>query len=90
VLSTAGELVFTGTLSGEALALDARSGEVVWRQRIGGGIRSQPVAYELDGRAYVAIGSGSWATIDAYISGVDRMPEGGHLFVFALPEPARR
>jgi alcohol dehydrogenase (cytochrome c) len=89
-LSTAGGLVFTGTLSGEALALDARSGEVVWRQRIGGGIRSQPIAWELDGRAYVAIGAGSWATIDAYISGVDSMPEGGHLFVFALPESPKR
>jgi len=89
-LSTAGGLVFTGTLSGEALALDAKSGEVVWKQRVGGGIRSQPIAYELDGRAYVAIGSGSWATIDAYISGADSMPEGGHLFVFALPEPDGR
>jgi alcohol dehydrogenase (cytochrome c) len=84
-LSTAGGLVFTGTLSGDALALDARTGDVVWRQRIGGGIRSQPIAYELDGQAYVAIASGSWATIDAYISGMDRMPEGGHLFVFSLP-----
>jgi alcohol dehydrogenase (cytochrome c) len=84
-LSTAGGLVFTGTLSGDALALDARTGEVVWRQRIGGGIRSQPIAFELDGRPYVAIGTGSWATIDAYISGVDRMPEGGHLFVFTVP-----
>jgi alcohol dehydrogenase (cytochrome c) len=84
-LSTAGGVVFTGTLSGEALALDSRTGDVVWRQRIGGGVRSQPIAYELDGRPYVAIGAGSWATIDAYISGYDRMPEGGHLFVFTTP-----
>jgi len=86
VLSTAGGLVVTGTLDGTVLALDAKTGEVVWRQRIGGGIRSQPIAFELDGRPYVAIGAGSWATIDSYISGFDRMPEGGHLFVFTLPE----
>jgi hypothetical protein len=68
------------------LALDARSGEVAWQRRIGGGVRSQPVAFELDGRAYLAIGTGSWATLDANAAGLDRIPEGGHLFVFALPE----
>jgi alcohol dehydrogenase (cytochrome c) len=86
-LSTAGGLVFTGNLSGEVLALDARGGELLWRRRIGGGIRSQPVAFELDGRAYLAIGTGSWASLDANAGGIDRIPEGGHLFVFALPEP---
>jgi alcohol dehydrogenase (cytochrome c) len=85
-LSTAGGVVFTGTLRGEVLALDARSGEVAWQRRIGGGVRSQPVAFELDGRAYLAIGTGSWATLDANAAGLDRIPEGGHLFVFALPE----
>jgi alcohol dehydrogenase (cytochrome c) len=85
-LSTAGGVVFTGTLRGEALALDSRSGEVVWRQRIGGAIRSQPVAFELDGRPYVAFGSGGSTGIDGFVAGVDRIPEGGHFFVFTLPE----
>jgi glucose dehydrogenase len=88
-LSTDGGVVFTGTLRGDALALDSRSGEVIWRQRIGGAIRSQPVAFELDGRPYVAIGSGGSTTIDGFVSGVDRVPEGGHLFVFTLPRDVR-
>lgn len=87
VVSTASGLVFTGNLEGEALALDADTGEVLWRFRMGGGVRSQPVVFELDGRPYLAIGSGSWATTDAFLAGLDRIPEGGHLFVFTLPEP---
>lgn len=84
-LSTAGGVVFTGNLEGFALALDAETGEELWRFRMGGGVRSQPVAYEVDGRPYVAIGSGSFAAMDAFGAGLDRIPEGGHLFVFALP-----
>ena len=86
VVSTAGGVVITGTLRGEVLALDARNGDVAWRLRVGGGVRSQPVTFELDGRAYLAIGAGSWATLDANAAGLDRIPEGGHLFVFALPD----
>jgi alcohol dehydrogenase (cytochrome c) len=85
-VSTAGGVVFTGNLEGEALALDAATGERLWRFRMGGGVRSQPIVFELDGRPYVAIGSGSWATTDAFLAGLDKIPEGGHLFVFSLPE----
>jgi alcohol dehydrogenase (cytochrome c) len=86
VLSTAGGVLFTGTVRGDALALDSKSGELLWSQRIGGSIRSQPVAYELDGRPYVAIGSGGSVQIDGFVTGLDRVPEGGHLFVFTLAD----
>jgi alcohol dehydrogenase (cytochrome c) len=86
VVSTAGGVLFTGNLEGEALALDADTGERLWSFRMGGGVRSQPVVFELDGRPYLAIGSGSWATTDAFLAGLDKIPEGGHLFVFTLPE----
>ncbi len=84
-LSTAGGVVFTGNLGGKILAIDSRSGDLVWSFRMGGGVRSQPVAFELDGRPYVAMGSGSWATTDSYVAGVDKLPEGGQLFVFSIP-----
>jgi alcohol dehydrogenase (cytochrome c) len=85
-VSTAGGVVFTGNLEGEALALDAATGERLWSFRMGGGVRSQPIVFELDGRPYMAMGSGSWATTDSHLAGVDKIPEGGHLFVFALSE----
>ena len=85
-LSTAGGVVFAGTLEGEALAFDAKTGKVVWRFRAGGGVRSQPIAYQLDGRTYVAIPTGSFTALDSFAAGVTRVPEGGTLFVFALPK----
>ena len=83
-LSTAGGVVFSGTLAGEVLALNAATGEVVWKFRAGGGIRSQPVAYQIDGRTFLAVPTGSLTSMDAFASGKTRTPEGGTLFVFEL------
>jgi len=85
-LSTRGGVVFSGTLDGEAVAYESKTGKVLWRFRMGGGVRSQPIAYELDGRTYVVYGSGSFATLDDFAGGPQNIPEGGHLFVFVLPE----
>jgi len=84
-LSTAGGVVFTGNQSGYAIALDGATGEVLWKFKMGGGMRSQPVAYQIDGRSFVAMGSGNWNTLAAFAGGPGDIPEGGHLFVFELP-----
>ncbi len=60
-LSTAGGVVFSGNLRGDVLAFDAKTGKVVWRFHAGGGVRSQPIAYQIDGRTYVAIPTGASA-----------------------------
>ena len=83
-LSTEGGVVITGNQSGFALAFDAETGEEVWRHRLGAGVRSQPIAYEADGRVFVAIGSGN-GTFLASTGAPDILPEGGELFVFELP-----
>ena len=85
-LSLAGGVVFTGNQEGFALALDAATGEVLWKFRMGGGMRSQPVAYRAGDKTYVAIGSGNFTTFVAFAGGNTAIPEGGHLFVFALPD----
>jgi alcohol dehydrogenase (cytochrome c) len=59
VLSTAGDLVFGGGREGYLLALDARSGELLWRESLGGQINSAPMSYAVDGRQYIAIAAGS-------------------------------
>lgn len=86
VASTAGGVIFTGNQGGYALALDAKTGAKLWKFKMGGGMRSQPVVYKIDGRSYVAIGSGNWNTLAAFTGGPINIPEGGNLFVFALPE----
>jgi len=83
-LSTAGGVVFTSTQDGHALALDAKTGKELWRFRMGGSGRGQPVAYELDGRTYVAVPSGGWVAITALSGGPLNIPEGGQLFVFTI------
>lgn len=83
-LSIEGGLVFTGNQSGEALALDAKTGEVLWRFRLGAGVRSQPVAYEIDGRVFVAIGAGNGTFVEG-TGAPTILPEGGQLFAFTLP-----
>jgi alcohol dehydrogenase (cytochrome c) len=59
ILTTATDLVFTGSRDGYAYALDARRGELLWRASPGGQGANGPMSYAVDGRQYVAIGSGS-------------------------------
>jgi alcohol dehydrogenase (cytochrome c) len=59
LVSTAGGLVFAGTREGYFLALDAKTGNVLWKYQTGGLIIAPPITYSLDGRQYVAVAAGS-------------------------------
>jgi glucose dehydrogenase len=59
VLSTAGDLVFGGGREGYFLALDARTGELLWRESLGGQVNAAPMSYAIDGRQYITIAAGS-------------------------------
>ena len=85
-LSTAGDLVFTGNQQGWALALDADTGKVLWKFQTGSGVRSQPVSYEIDGRQYVAIGSGTGGLAMQVVGQPEIVTYGSALIVFALPK----
>ena len=63
-LVTAGGLAFYGTMDGWFKALDARTGKLLWKYKVGSGIIGQPVAYRgPDGKQYIAVmaGVGGWA-----------------------------
>lgn len=69
VLSTAGDLVFYGTMDGWFKALDARSGAELWRFKLPSGIVGNPITYiGPDGRQYIAIysGVGGWLGTPAF------------------------
>jgi tripartite-type tricarboxylate transporter receptor subunit TctC len=51
---------------------------------VGGAGRGQPIVYQLDGKTFVAIPSGGWATIEGFAGASTMAPEGGNLVVFAL------
>jgi lanthanide-dependent methanol dehydrogenase len=61
---TATDVVFYGTMDGWFKALDARTGEQLWKYKVGSGIIGQPVTYKgPDGKQYVAVlsGVGGWS-----------------------------
>ena len=59
VLTTASDLVFAGGREGYFFALDARTGEELWRGSVGGQVSAGPMSYSVGGRQYVAIAAGS-------------------------------
>jgi alcohol dehydrogenase (cytochrome c) len=58
VTTTEGDLIFTGDLAGNLLALDARSGKVLLRSELGGPAGGGVVTYRAQGRQNVAAVSG--------------------------------
>jgi PQQ-dependent dehydrogenase (methanol/ethanol family) len=58
VTATEGDLVFTGELSGDLLALDARSGKVLLRTALGGPAGGGVITYSAGGVQNVAVVSG--------------------------------
>ena len=58
VTTTEGDLIFTGELTGDLLALDARTGKVLLRSPIGGPAGGGVVTYNARGEQNVAIVSG--------------------------------
>jgi alcohol dehydrogenase (cytochrome c) len=55
---TAGNMLFTGDLAGNFLALDARNGKTLYRFDTGGPIAGGVITYAVKGRQYVAVASG--------------------------------
>lgn len=59
VLSTAGGLVFFGETSGGFAAVDATSGKYLWHFEANQPWKASPMTYEIAGRQYIAVASGS-------------------------------
>ena len=77
-LSTAGNLVFQGTATGDFAAYRATDGELRWQSWLGTGIVAAPITYEVDSVQYVSILAG-WG--GAFAKGIRNE---GKLYTFAL------
>ena len=67
---TASDVLFYGTMDGWFKAVNARTGELLWRFKVDSGIISQPVSYRgPDGRQYIAVLSGVGGWSGAVVSG---------------------
>ena len=58
IVSTAGNVLFTGGPSNDLVALDATNGRALWHAVLNGTITNGPITYELDGRQYVVAAAG--------------------------------
>jgi alcohol dehydrogenase (cytochrome c) len=78
VTATSGGVLFTGDLNNDFLALDTKTGDVLYRFNTGGSIGGGVISYALDGKQYVATTSG---TVSAFFGG-SGLPA---MIIFALP-----
>ncbi len=68
-LVTGTDLVFYGTMDGWFKAVDAVSGQVLWKHKVGSGIIAPPMTYRgPDGKQYVAVLSGVGGWFGAIVS----------------------
>lgn len=102
VLATAGGVVFYGTPDRWFKAVDAKTGNLLWKFRLGSGSVGQAMTFKVDGHQYVAIWGGVGGAMgisndprDPYVgqggaAGVAGLgnytAKGGTLYVFALPQ----
>lgn len=87
-LTTAGDVVFYGTMDGWLRAVHAETGEILWQFKTGSGIIGAPITYQgPDGKQYVAVlsGIGGWPglVVAAEISTHDRTAALGAVNAFA-------
>jgi alcohol dehydrogenase (cytochrome c) len=82
IIATAGGVVFTGDIDGDFMALDSRSGQLLWRdgtgQPIGGGV----ITYAANSKQYIAIASGMRSKAGWR---VDSTP--ARIIIYSLPLP---
>jgi alcohol dehydrogenase (cytochrome c) len=85
-LVTAGGLVFTGTRTGELIAVDADTGKILWQFQTSSGIVGQPVTWQQNGIQYVTVTSGDRNNDNALRQdpNIANVPMGGSLWTFKL------
>ena len=95
MLATGGGLVFSGGTNDRMFrAFDASTGKVLWEFPTNSGVIGQPSSFMVDGRQYMAVQSGWGIDARGMQSRLNRLspgefpdvPEGGAIWVFALPQ----
>jgi alcohol dehydrogenase (cytochrome c) len=91
VISTAGNVAFVGDFDRVFRAVDVRTGNTLWKTRLGTTVQGFPVSFSVDGKQYIAVttglGGGSpEAKPGTMLTEVHRPPNGYNLFVFGLPD----
>jgi alcohol dehydrogenase (cytochrome c) len=79
ITATSADMLFTGELTGDFIALDGRDGKVLYRFNTGGPITGGVISYAVDGKQYVAVMSGNATAF------WQARPGSSTVIIFALP-----
>jgi len=91
-LTTAGGLVFAGDYDRWFRAFDVRTGEVLWRTRLGTSVQGFPMTFEVDGVQYLAMtaardGGSPWRVATFLATEFVSPRQANALYVFRLGAP---
>lgn len=88
ILTTKGNLLFTGHSDGRLMAFDAKTGKQVWEFMTDAGVNAPPITYEVDGKQYISVfvagnslagskhGDSLWTfSLEGTIDSVEDLPE---------------
>ena len=95
-LATGGGLVIEGNWNRYLYVHDAATGKILYQTRLPTAIQGFPITYAVNGRQYVAVpvgtGGGAWqgGIISDLAPDLKMPPPTNSIFVFALPEGARK
>ncbi len=89
-MTTAGNLLVTGTSDGFVKIFDARNGKELWKFQTGSGVVSVPVTWEQDGEQYIGLSSGYGGAVPLWGGDMAELTrtvtQGGSYWVFKLPK----
>ena len=89
VLATAGGLVFSGSIDRYFRAYDDANGKLLWEARLGDIPSNAPVSYSVNGKQYVAIGTGGGGaqsvTFPVLVPEIQNLNPTSAIWVFELP-----
>ncbi len=92
VLTTAGGLVFTGSVDRQFIAYDQETGRELWREGVSSVPNAAPISYSAGGKQYIAMVVGQGNPMSGGLFGMT--PEiaaptvnSAAIYVFALPDP---
>lgn len=96
LLTTAGNLVFAGGTNDRMFrAMDAKTGKILWQNRLNSGVTGVPSSFMVDGVQYIAVQAGWGVDAERMQGGLNQLlphkvnvPQGGSIWVFALRDKA--
>jgi alcohol dehydrogenase (cytochrome c) len=83
MLATGGGLIFTGKMTGEFLALDEDTGQMLWQFQTASSVNATAITYTHNGRQYVSVASGLGGIVATRYAS-RKVPSGGSVWTFAL------